>query len=179
MKAEHPHQTRELMSDLAAHGQTPLAAVLGCSDSRAPIEELFDLGFGDLFVIRAAGAVPGVDQVGSIEYAVAHLGVPLVLVLSHTNCGAVTAALQGADEPGALGELLSKLNPVVQYAKDIDEAKRLDSAVEYSSVLFSKMLGTISPVLKEAVDSKKVAIISGVYDIATGKVTLSIPGGIN
>ncbi|MDR1111392.1 MAG: carbonic anhydrase [Deltaproteobacteria bacterium] len=170
----HPRQSREHLADLAAHGQTPMAAVLACSDSRVPIEEIFDMGFGDLFVIRAAGAVPGTDQVGSIEYAVAHLGVPVVLVLSHSGCGAISAAVSGADEPGSLGLLLRKLRPVAKAVEGLDESRRLQTAVELSAVIFREQLPLVSPVLDEAVRSGRLAIVSGVYDIATGQVDLDV-----
>ncbi|MDR2368862.1 MAG: carbonic anhydrase [Deltaproteobacteria bacterium] len=171
----HPNQTKERLKDLADHGQTPLAAVLACSDSRVPIEEIFDMGFGDLFVIRAAGAVPGVDQVGSLEYAVAHLGVPVILVLSHTNCGAVSAAVSQANEPGALGQLLKKLSPAAIAVEGLEGAKKLQTAIELSAVIFREQLPLVSPVLGEAVKSGKLAIISGVYDIATGQVDFALP----
>ncbi|MDR0622390.1 MAG: hypothetical protein LBJ61_11020 [Deltaproteobacteria bacterium] len=174
-QASHPNQTLERVSDLADHGQTPMAAVLACSDSRVPVEELFDLGFGDLFVIRAAGAVPGVDQIGSLEYAVAHLGVPVVLVLSHTSCGAVSAAVTGANEPGALGELLKKLSPAAAAVEKLDQAQRLQSAVELSAIIFREQLPLVSPVLGQALKSGQIAIVSGVYDIATGEVKLDLP----
>ncbi|MDR2300499.1 MAG: hypothetical protein LBF38_00390 [Deltaproteobacteria bacterium] len=173
----HPNQTKDRLKTLADQGQTPMAAVLACSDSRVPVEELFDLGFGDLFVVRAAGAVPGVDQVGSLEYAVAHLGVPVILVLSHTECGAVSAAVTGADEPGALGQLLVKLTPVAKAVESIDQARQLQTAVELSAVIFREQLPLVSPVINQAVRSGKLLIISGVYDLASGKVDLTLPKG--
>ncbi|MDR2455944.1 MAG: carbonic anhydrase [Deltaproteobacteria bacterium] len=168
----HPHQDKALLDRLAKEGQTPLAAVLACSDSRAAVEELFDMGFGDLFVVRAAGAVPGVDQVGSLEYAVAHLGVPVILVLGHTNCGAVSAAVAEAKEPGALGELLAKLSPVAAAVKDLPDSKRLKTAIELSAIVFREQLPLASPVLAEAVKEGRLAIVSGIYDIATGQVAI-------
>lgn len=173
----HPNQSKDRLKSLSDKGQTPMAAVLACSDSRMPIEEIFDLGFGDLFVIRAAGAVPGVDQVGSLEYAVAHLDVPVILVLSHTSCGAVSAAVTGADEPGALGQLLRKLSPVAKAVENLDQARQLQTAVELSSVMFREQLPLMSPVINQAVQSGKLLILSGVYDLATGQVDLSLPKG--
>ena len=168
----HPHQSLELLDHLAKEGQTPFAAVLACSDSRVAIEELFDLGFGDLFVVRAAGSVPGTDQVGSLEYAVAHLGVPVILVMGHTNCGAVSAAVSGANEPGALGELLEKLSPIASAVKHLSDSRRLQTAIELSAIVFREQLPLLSPVLAQAVSDGKLAIVSGVYDIATGEVTM-------
>jgi carbonic anhydrase len=171
----NPNQSPERLAELAEHGQTPLAAVLACSDSRVPIEKIFDMGFGDLFVVRAAGAVPGVDQVGSLEYAVAHLGVPVILVLSHSSCGAVSAAVNGAKEPGPLGQLLKKLDPVAKAVEGLDDARKLQTAVELSAVIFREQLPLMSPTLEEAAKNGRLAIISGVYDIATGKVDLGVP----
>ena len=90
-KLQHPHQDRARRALTAAQGQHPLATVLTCSDSRAPAEIIFDQGIGDIFVVRVAGNVAATDEIGSIEYAVDHLAVPLVVVLGHSQCGAVTA----------------------------------------------------------------------------------------
>jgi carbonic anhydrase len=176
-KALHPNQTKDVLKQLSAHGQTPLAAVLACSDSRAPVEEIFDMGFGELFIVRAAGAVPGVDQVGSLEYAVGSLHVPVILVLSHTQCGAVTAAVQG-DKPAwsadtvAFQQLISKLAPVAVAVKDLDSSRKLTAAIELSAAIFKEQLKLVSPVLQRAVQNGSLAIISGVYNIETGVVTL-------
>jgi carbonic anhydrase len=136
------------------------------------VEKIFDQGFGDLFVIRAAGAVPGVDQLGSLEYAVAHLGVPVILVLAHTKCGAVTAAVSGAHEPGALGELLAKLDPVAKIAAKLEESGRLNAAIELSASMFREQISLSSPVIAQAVKDGHLKVISGVYDIDTGEVKL-------
>ncbi|MDR1038639.1 MAG: hypothetical protein LBR80_00440 [Deltaproteobacteria bacterium] len=165
-----PQAGKNLRHELATEGQTPLAAILSCSDSRAPVEDIFDLDFGDIFSIRAAGSVPGIDQLGSIEYAVAHLGVPLVVVLAHTKCGAVTAAVQGAHEPGNLGELLHKLDPISQAVKGVADADKINAAVYLSAKRFSEQLPALSPVIKEALDAGKVTIVDAVYDIDTGQV---------
>jgi carbonic anhydrase len=166
----HPNATPELKRKLAEEGQFPLAIVLSCSDSRAPVEQIFDLGFGDVFSIRVAGAVPGVDELGSIEYAVDHLGVPLVMVLAHTQCGAVTAAVGGGEAPGNLGELLKKLSPVAKLVEQLPPEKRVEAAVASSSVYFRDQLTSLSPIIEEAVKANHVKIVSGVYDIATGAV---------
>jgi carbonic anhydrase len=89
----HPHSSRQRMLDVE-NGQHPFAAVLGCADSRVPVELLFDIGFGDLFVVRNAGTMAFTAAIGSLEYAVGHLGVPLIVVLGHEACGAVAAAFQ-------------------------------------------------------------------------------------
>ncbi|MDR1545959.1 MAG: carbonic anhydrase [Deltaproteobacteria bacterium] len=173
-RSVHPRQEKPRLSRLAAEGQTPLAAVLACSDSRAPVEAVFDQGFGDLFVVRAAGAVPGVDQLGSLEYAAAHLGVPLIVVLSHTKCGAVTAAVTGAQEPGALGELLTKLSPAAAAVRnDGDAAAQIEKAVIVSAALFARRLTEASPALAEAVEAGRLQIKAAVYDLDAGRVTFA------
>lgn len=166
----HPHADQATREGLAAHGQTPLAAVLACSDSRAPVELLFDQGFGDLFIVRAAGQVPGPDQVGSLEYAVAHLGVPLVLVLGHTKCGAVTAAVQRAQEPGALGQLLARLDPVVQAVAHLPESQRVEAAVEKTVDHIVGELRRQSPTLAQAEKDGRIRILGAIYNLDSGKV---------
>jgi carbonic anhydrase len=166
----YPNSDKAVLDNLSAHGQFPLAAILSCSDSRAPVEEIFDLGFGDIFSIRVAGEVPGVDQVGSIEYAVAHLGTPLIVVLGHTKCGAVTAAVQGAKEPGSLGELLSRLSPIAQAVATIPEADRVAAAIDLAAKRFTEDLPTLSPVIDKAVKDGKVKIVAAVYDLDTRQV---------
>jgi carbonic anhydrase len=173
-RPDRPHRDLPLVARLARDGQTPLAAILTCADSRAVIEEVFDQGFGDLFVVRAAGAVTGVDQVGSLEYAVAHLGVPVVLVLSHTQCGAVQAALGDSQETGSLAQLLRKLSPVAMAVESLEGARRLDTAVALSAAVFREQLPLLSPVIDQAVKSGHLAVISGVLDTATGAVRLDL-----
>ncbi|MDR3154686.1 MAG: carbonic anhydrase [Deltaproteobacteria bacterium] len=165
-----PQAGKALRDKLAAEGQFPLAAVLSCSDSRAPVEELFDMSFGDIFSIRAAGAVPGVDQLGSIEYAVAHIGVPLVVVLAHTKCGAVSASVAGSHEPGNLGELLAKLSPISEAVKDVSDSDKVRAAVYLSAKRFTEALPGLSPVIKQALDQGTVRLVDAVYDIDTGQV---------
>jgi carbonic anhydrase len=170
-KSLHPNSDKTVLDTLASHGQFPLAAVLSCSDSRAPVEEIFDLGFGDIFSIRVAGEVPGVDQVGSIEYAVAHLKTPLIVVLGHTKCGAVTAAVNGLNEPGSLGELLSRLSPIAQAVSNLPETDRLAAAINLAATRFKEELPSLSPVIDEAVKAGRVKIVAAVYDLDTRQVT--------
>lgn len=169
-EAGHPHQDVELRSRLAAEGQAPLAAVLACSDSRAPVELLFDLGFGDLFIVRAAGQVAGPDQIGSIEYAVEHLGVPLVLVLGHSNCGAITAAVGRAEESGALGGLLARLAPVVDAVESLPESEKLPAAVDKAVDLVIEELRSKSYTLAKAEKEGRVHLAGAVYHLENGKV---------
>ena len=166
----HPHQDKALRDKLSNSGQTPMAAILSCSDSRVPAELLFDLGFGDLFVIRVAGNVPGEDETGSIEYAVDHLGVPLVVVLGHTKCGAVSAAVQGAKVPGALGQLLARLNGAALSVAALPDDAKMSAAVNKNVELGVCLLPAQSPVLAKAVAEGRVKIVGAVYHLEDGRV---------
>jgi carbonic anhydrase len=166
----HPNQDKALRDKLSESGQTPMAAILSCSDSRVPAELLFDQGFGDLFVIRVAGNVPGEDEMGSIEYAVEHLGVPLVVVLGHTKCGAVSAAVQGANEPGALGQLLTRLTDAVKSVETLPDEAKAPAAVKANVELGVKALAAKSPVLAKSVKEGRVKIMGAVYNLEDGRV---------
>lgn len=111
-------------SELIA-GQNPFAIIVGCSDSRIPPEVIFDQGLGDIFVIRTAGQVMDNVSIGSIEYAVEHLGVPLVVVLGHDGCGAVTAATEGGEVPGHLDSLVNFILPAVGQAREMGNSSEL------------------------------------------------------
>jgi len=166
----HPNQDKALRDKLSESGQTPMAAILSCSDSRVPAELLFDQGFGDIFVIRVAGNVPGEDEMGSIEYAVEHLGVPLVVVLGHTKCGAVSAAVQGADEPGALGQLLTRLTDAAKSVESLSAEAKVPAAVKANVEFGVKHLSAKSPVLAKSVKEGRVKIVGAVYHLEDGRV---------
>ena len=168
----HPHQDASWRSGLTA-GQQPFAAVLGCSDSRVAVEELFDQGFGDLFVIRVAGNVAGDDERGSIEYAVAHLGVPLVLVLGHEQCGAVTAALSPeAEQKKEAPEVQRLLAQIAPAMKDVPAGEtRVLRGVEANARLsMHQLLDT--PLIKDKVARHELLVKAAVYELATGKVRI-------
>lgn len=171
-KPDHPHQDQGLRDKLVKEGQTPMAAVLSCSDSRVPSELLFDQGFGDLFSIRAAGQVAGPDQIGSVEYAVEHLGTPVVLVLGHSNCGAVTAAVGKAQEPGALGQLLGRLDPVVKEVEGLPEDQRVAAAIGKTVDFIVEELRRSSPALARAEKEGRTRIVGAVYYLEDGRVEL-------
>lgn len=101
-----------------AGGQHPFATIISCSDSRVPVEHVFDRGIGDLFVIRVAGNVCDTDEIGTTEYGAGHLGTPLVLVLGHTKCGAVTAVVSGAKVGGSIPKLVDNIAPAAKRSKD-------------------------------------------------------------
>ncbi len=149
-------------------GQQPFAAVLSCADSRVVPELLFDQGLGDLFIVRIAGNVAGPGMVGSLEYAVEHLHVPLVVVLGHEECGAVKAALDGKPLPGQLGWLIKQVHPGENLPGDKKEA--LSAAIRANVLHQAADLIQKSPVMKELVEHDRVKMVAGVYSLATGKV---------
>ena len=156
--------------------QYPIVAVLSCSDSRVASELVFDQGPGDVFVIRVAGNFVNDDGLASFEYAVHFLGVPLLMVLGHSNCGAVGAAIkvvtEHAELPGHLPELVKAIEPAVIAAHGRHPSDLLAVAIEENVRLSVKHLIEDVPVLSDALAAKKIAIAGGVYDIATGKVNL-------
>jgi carbonic anhydrase len=161
-----------------AEGQTPLAVIVGCADSRVPPEVVFDQGVGDLFVVREAGNIisgAGVVVKGSIEYAVAELGVPVIVVLGHSSCGAIKAALQHIEKndvlPGAIGELVKVLRPVAVSVKG-KPGNPLDNAIRANVGVGVQRLKTLQPILAPAVAQKRLRIVGGVYDLKTGRVSI-------
>jgi carbonic anhydrase len=156
--------------------QFPIAAILGCSDSRVSPELLFDQGPGDLFVVRLAGNFLDDDGFASLEYAVKFLGAPLVMVLGHTNCGAVAAAVkvvtEHAELPGHLPELIKSIEPAVIAAHGRHPSDLVAAAIEENVRLNVKRLIDDTPIMSDALAAKKIAVAGGIYDLATGKVTL-------
>ena len=140
-------------------GQHPFAVVLCCSDSRVAPEIIFDQKLGDLFVIRNAGNVVDEDVLGSIEYAVEHLGTPLVVVLGHSSCGAVTATCQGGDLPGHILDLARRIRPAISTGCCIDDnarrhAQRMAQLIEED----------------EIVHHVGAKVVAAFYDLQSGKV---------
>jgi len=162
-----------------AEGQRPVAVIMGCADSRVPPELLFDQGVCDLFVVRVAGNVVGGGCVfvkGSIEYAVAELGVRLIMVLGHSSCGAVKAAIKHVDDgdplPGAIAELVNRIRPAVIKAKDMP-GDQLANAISANVLLGVETLNNLDPIVRPAVSSGQAKVVGAVYDLRTGAVTLS------
>jgi carbonic anhydrase len=147
-------------------GQAPWAVVLACADSRVAPEWIFDTAPSDLFVIRSAGNTAFDDAVASLEYAVDHFAVPLVLVVGHSGCGAVTAALASA----ALTPLLSEL--VAPIRASLEPGDDLKQAIVHNARRSAEQLSAKSDLVRQAVGEGRLTIRSSVYDIATGRVTL-------
>jgi carbonic anhydrase len=156
--------------------QFPIAAVLSCADSRVAPEFAFDQGPGDLFVVRLAGNFANDDAIASLEYAVKFLGVPLVMVLGHSNCGALSAAIKvvedNAELPGYLPGLVQSLKPAVEAAKAKSPKDLLAAAIAENVILNVKRLETTQPLLASFAQRGQVKITGGVYDLANGRVNL-------
>ncbi|PRY08709.1 carbonic anhydrase [Paraburkholderia sp. BL25I1N1] len=162
--------------------QYPIAAVVGCADSRVAPELAFDQGPGDLFVVRVAGNFVNDDILASLEYGVEFLGVPLIMVLGHTQCGAVSATVKalkdGVHLPGHLPELVRAIKPAMQMAKvakvtkgDQGEDLVTQTTIENVRLNVNRLIAS-RPMIGLYVKSGKVKIAGGIYDLATGKVTL-------
>ena len=166
-RLENPDLGAARRKELVA-GQHPFAAVLSCADSRVPPELLFNQGLGDIFVVRLPGNVSEPFMLGAVDYAVEHLHVPLIVVLGHEKCGAVTAAL-GKDKPeGNLGKLIAQIHVGKHLPADKDAA--LSHAVESNARWQAKVLAEQSAVVREHIKEHKLLVVAGVYDLATGKV---------
>ena len=161
-----------LLSD-AAGGQYPYAAVLSCIDSRAPVEQIFDAASGDLFVARVAGNVASPDLTASLEYATKYAGSKAILVLGHTRCGAVKGAWAGLED-GHLTGLLGRIQPAVDATKSEvgaeDSADNLDRCSQVNVRKTMAALRSDSSILAGLEAVGKIAIVGGVYDVATGEV---------
>lgn len=164
----HPRNYVERRSELVK-GQQPQVAVLSCSDSRVPPEILFDQGLGDLFVVRSAGNSADPLGLGSLEYAVEHLGSAVIVVLGHQSCGAVQAACSGDKMPSP--NLDAVVQPILQSCTvGANKGDALDSAVRDHVRRTAKSLLAESAILKHAADEGKLSIIEAYYELDTGRV---------
>jgi carbonic anhydrase len=157
--------------------QAPYAIVLSCSDSRVPPEIIFDKGLGELFVVRVAGNVPDPVVLGSVEYAAEHLQSPLVVVLGHERCGAVTATVESKGKaPGSIGAIVKTIEPAVAKAKKTcasqEKATLVECAIDANVKQGQALLTEKSPILKHLVAEGKLRIVGAKYDLDDGKVTL-------
>lgn len=146
--------------------QDPFAIILGCADSRVVPELVFDQGISDIFTVRVAGNIANTASLGSIEYAVAHLGVNLVVVLGHESCGAVTAAVQGGDNGYNLNHLVADIVPAVAASETPD----VNSVVKKNAELNAETIITRSPIIQQAIKERGVKIIPAYYHLSDGRV---------
>lgn len=171
-KPQYPHQDATRRTDVAK-GQEPFATVLACSDSRDPVELIFDRGVGDIFVVRVAGNIAGSSELATIEYGVGHLNTPLLVVMGHSKCGAVTAVAKGAELHGHLHVLAEKIRPAVEKTKA--GTPEADELVPRS--IQANVWQAIEDVIKDSGEVReklaagKLSILGAVYDLESGKVT--------
>ena len=168
-KCIHPHGDMDRVEQTAPH-QAPFAAVVGCSDSRVPVELLFDQGIGDIFVIRTAGNNVNSPMVmGSVDYAIEHLGVKLLLVLGHGSCGGVTGAIsEGEEEHGNIGHLLSTIRSDV--SDFVGKTDCLEAAIHHhTQVQVERIIAY--PHVAEKIAKGELLVKKAYYDVKTGKVT--------
>jgi len=157
-----------VLKERTAGKQEPFAAVLACADSRVPVELVFDQTIGHIFVTRVAGNIVTPEIIASLEYGVAVLGVKALLVLGHSNCGAVKAAMKAEAVPGQISSLYPHLRRAVEQAEG-----NFEKAIEANAKIQADLLRTSSTVIRDAVKAGKLKVAAGIYDLASGKVTVS------
>jgi carbonic anhydrase len=167
---EHPTSWEHDLSILkqkTVDKQEPFAAVLSCADSRVPVELLFDQTIGHLFVTRVAGNVAATEIIASLEYGAAVLGTKVILVLAHSNCGAVKATIQAKEVPGQISALFPHIQPAVDQA-----GPNLEAASKANAKIQAALLRQSSTVISALVKENKLKVVAGYYDLATGVVSL-------
>jgi len=165
---QHPHQTAARQRELTTT-QHPHATILSCADSRVAPEIVFDQGLGDLFDVRVAGNIAGDAEIASIEYAADHLGVPVLVVLGHQRCGAVTAAAEPGEAPGHLPVLIAAIRPAVEQARGMP-GDTIDNAVRINVENVVRQLTGSQPVLAGLTAAGRLQVVGAVYSLDTGKI---------
>jgi carbonic anhydrase len=166
-------QLRSFDEDLAllkaktAEGQQPFAALLSCADSRVPVELVFDQSIGHLFVVRIAGNIATPEVIASLEFGVAVLGCKVLMVLGHSNCGAVKATIAGQAVPGQISALYAPIRPAVDAA-----GPDLEATTDANARIQAALLSQASPILAGAIGEKNLKVVAARYDIASGAVSL-------
>ena len=192
-KPAHPRQDIERLSELQ-HGQAPSVALFGCSDARLAAEIIFDKGLGDLFVVRNAGQIISDSVIGSLEYAVDVVGVSLIVVLAHDNCGAVGGAItllnpESRIFPPRVSEMIRKISPAVRRVAgfqklfgtdgsvDVDALDTLEVAREHLRDTISELLDA-SELISEAIAAGNLAVVGANYRLSEGKVVPDVVVGV-
>ncbi|MEO5331024.1 MAG: carbonic anhydrase [Magnetococcus sp. YQC-5] len=171
-KSERPNLTPQRIAETFAKGQHPFVTIISCSDSRVPVEHIFDRGIGDLFVVRVAGNVADTDEIGTTEYGAGHLITPLILVLGHTKCGAVTAVVKGDKVGGNIPKLVDNIIPAAERSK----AKGLTGDALIQDAIRENVQQSIQDLLSNSEElyhlrhANKVKMVGAVYHIENGTV---------
>ncbi len=166
----HPNQSPDIREKLA-RGQSPKVAVIACADSRVSPEIVFDQGLGDLFVTRVAGNVANDMILGSLEYAVGHLGVELIVVLGHERCGAIIAAVQGGTAPGHIGSIIEAIAPAVAKTNELTD-NRIDDVAKENVRIVVGQVESAAPILNERVKEGRLKVVGAVYHLGSGTVEI-------
>ncbi len=169
-KLEHPNHCEESRQGLV-EGQSPIAVILACADSRVPPVDIFDQGLGDLFIVRIAGNIVNDQILGSIEYAISHLGAPLVMVMSHACCGAVGAVASGTRLGGHIATLMPPIDAALKKVRDKD-GDLVDNASKELAKNMATKIEEAEPFIADLTKSGKVKVIASFYDLHTGEVTM-------
>lgn len=178
VRAVEPLMSYARMAELAEKGQKPFAIILTCSDSRSPVELVFDQGVGDLFVVRVAGNIIAPSLLASIEFAAKNFGCALILVLGHTNCGAVSATISYMKDPkplpsSHLEELVGRIQPAVEIAQkrcQRAEEELLQESTRTNVHHSLQLMIEQSKIINELVEKREVSLVGGILDIHTGMV---------
>jgi carbonic anhydrase len=172
-KRTYPDQGKARL-ELTKKGQHPFATILSCSDSRVAVEHIFDAGIGYVFIVRVAGNVSGIDEIASMEYGTEHLHTPLLVILGHTSCGAVTAVTKGDEVGGSIPFLVEKIKPAVVKAKkkegNVFSEKLLDAAIRLNVWQAIEDLFKKSHIVTELVKEEKLKVVGAIYHLDDGSV---------
>jgi carbonic anhydrase len=166
----HPNQSHQRRTELS-NAQQPFAVILGCADSRVPPEVIFDSGLGDLFVVRIAGHVMNDFVLGSIEYAANHLHAPLIMVLGHSKCGSIQAAISGVGVVGHISCVIEAIQPALYEAQG-QPGDLVNNAARANTKIITEQLKCSKPVLSTLVRQGKLKVIPAFYDLDTGLVEI-------
>ena len=162
----HEHDL-DILKQHTVEKQEPFAAVLSCADSRVPVEIVFDQTIGHIFVTRVAGNVITPEIIASLEYGAAVLGTKVILVMGHSNCGAVKAAIQGKAVPGQISALFPHIQPAIDQA-----GPNLEAATKANAKIQATLLSESSTVISSLVKENKLKVVAGYYDLGSGSVVL-------
>jgi carbonic anhydrase len=160
-------QDLEILKRNTIEKQEPFAALLSCADSRVPVELVFDQTIGHLFVTRIAGNIVTPEIIASLEYGVAVLGTEVILVMGHSNCGAVKATIQAKEVPGQISALFPHIQPAVELA-----GSNLQAATKANAKIQTALLREASTVISSFVNQGKLKVVAGYFDLASGTATL-------
>ena len=171
----HPNHSEKSRKGVVS-GQDPIAVVLTCADSRVPPVDIFDQGIGDIFVVRVAGNIIGDHTLGSIEYAVVNLNTPLVLVLGHSSCGAVTAVANDMKLDGHMATLVPSIQSAIKKVRHLEGELVNNTAVELVRQV-AAIITSSEPIIADYVKNGKTSVIPAYYDLSSGRVSIISDGG--